>query len=75
MKVRIARDQWKTPEETTHLEAIGVLVTRPATGIWVEEESLFLFIRNVVVQILGNGELSVELNGSSSAMRFDFQYN
>lgn len=38
-----------------------MLVTGPSTSVRVEEKALFVFVCDVLIQILSNGELPVEL--------------
>lgn len=45
----------------THLEAIGMFVPRPSSGVGVEQEPLLVFLGHVVIEVLSNGELSVQL--------------
>lgn len=45
----------------TNFESIRMLVAGPSASVWIEEKTLFIFIRDIVVQVLGNGKLSVEL--------------
>jgi hypothetical protein len=44
-----------------YLESERVLVARPPTSIGIEKKAFFVFVGNVVVQILRDRELSVEL--------------
>jgi hypothetical protein len=45
----------------THLESIRMFVTGPPAGVGIEEETLFIFVCDVVIQILSDGELPMEL--------------
>lgn len=53
-----------------------MLVAGPSTSVRIEEKTLFIFIRDIVVQVLGNGKLSVELyvrasiSGATLVVRF-----
>ena len=38
-----------------------MLVAGPSASVGIEEKTLFIFIRDIVVQVLGNRKLSVEL--------------
>ena len=44
-----------------YLEAVGMLVAGPDTGLGVEEQTLLVFLGDVVVHVLRDGELTVEL--------------
>lgn len=50
----------------SHLETVGVLVTRPPSRIRVEDKPLLVLFCDIVVQVLGKGELAVELEIGSS---------
>ena len=39
-----------------------MLVAGPSASVGIEEKTLFIFICDIVVQVLCNGELSVELH-------------
>ena len=45
----------------SYLEPVRVFVSRPETCVGVEQEALFVFLADVVVEILCKGELAVEL--------------
>lgn len=45
----------------SYLKSEGVFVARPFTGLGVEEKAFLVLFTDVVVQILGKGELTVEL--------------
>lgn len=47
---------------STHLEAIGVLVTGPPASLRIEKKTFFVLFGNVVVHVLGQGELAVQLD-------------
>jgi hypothetical protein len=44
-----------------YLESVWVLVARPYTSLGAEEKTLLVLLADVVVQVLGNGKLSVKL--------------
>ncbi len=54
-------------ETGTYLEAKWVFVTRPDTGVRVEEQTFLVLLRNVFVHVLGDSELAMELWYKSSA--------
>lgn len=47
--------------KNAYFEAIGMLVTRPSSGVRVEEKLLFILFGDVVVQVLCNSKLPVKL--------------
>ena len=38
-----------------------MLVTGPSSSVRIEEKTLFIFVCDVVIQVLSNGELSMKL--------------
>jgi len=44
-----------------YLEAVGMLVAGPDTGLGVEKKTFLVFLGDVVVHVLRDGELTVEL--------------
>jgi hypothetical protein len=46
---------------SSYLKAVRVLVTRPNTSLRVEKKTLLVLLADVVVKILGNGELTMKL--------------
>lgn len=45
----------------TYLEPVGMLVTRPSSGVRIEEKLLFVLLGDVVIQVLCDGKLPMEL--------------
>jgi hypothetical protein len=50
----------------SYLEAVGVLVAGPDTVLGGEEKTFLVLLADVVVQVLGDAELTVELEGTTS---------
>jgi hypothetical protein len=51
------------------LETVRVFVARPSTGLGVEKESLLVFLADVVVEVLSQGELAVQLGWARTPNR------
>lgn len=58
----LARSACECTQQATYLEPIWVFVGRPATSVGIEEQTLLIFVGNVVVHVLSNSELPMKLD-------------